>query len=80
MIINNVTRLLDSHDVSYVAYELPGEKLSAREVSNYSGVPLGQVFKTIVVVRKRPGKPILAMVLVHVFADPDGILTDRVAF
>ncbi|MEA3439177.1 MAG: YbaK/EbsC family protein [Chloroflexota bacterium] len=62
MIINNVTRLLDSHDVSYVAHELPGEKLSAREVSDYLGVPLGQVFKTIVVVRKRPGKPILAMV------------------
>jgi Cys-tRNA(Pro)/Cys-tRNA(Cys) deacylase len=62
MITNNVTRLLDSRKIVYKAYELPTEKLGAEETAQILGVPLEIVFKTIVVLREKPGKAILAVV------------------
>jgi Cys-tRNA(Pro)/Cys-tRNA(Cys) deacylase len=62
MIKNNVTRLLEARGVLYTAFELPAEKLSAREAARYLGVEAEQVFKTIVVLRGGPGKPVLAVV------------------
>lgn len=62
MVKNNVTRLLDSRKIAYQAFELPVEKLGAEKTAELLGVPLGQVFKTIVVVREGKGKPILAVV------------------
>lgn len=60
---NNVTRLLDSHKIPYTAFELEAEKLGALETARRLGVPAGQVYKTIVVLREgRGGKPILALV------------------
>lgn len=59
---NNVTRLLDSRKIPYSAFELPVEKLGAQEAARLMGVPLDQVFKTIVVTRQGRGKPILAVV------------------
>ena len=58
---NNVTRLLDSRKIKYQVFELPAEKLGALETARLLDVPPETVFKTIVVVRK-PGKPILAIV------------------
>jgi len=58
---NNVIRLLDKHGVPYTAYGLPSEKLGALETARRLGVPPERVFKTIVVTR-RQGKPILAVV------------------
>jgi Cys-tRNA(Pro)/Cys-tRNA(Cys) deacylase len=62
MITNNVTRLLDKNHVSYIAHELPQEKLSAEETSLLLGVELHQVYKTIVLKREGKGKTILAVV------------------
>jgi Cys-tRNA(Pro)/Cys-tRNA(Cys) deacylase len=60
--VNNVTRMLDAKNIPYVAFETPVEKLGARETANYLDVPLEVVFKTIVAIRSRPGKPILAAI------------------
>jgi Cys-tRNA(Pro)/Cys-tRNA(Cys) deacylase len=62
LITNNVTRFLDSKKINYTVFELPAEKLGALESARLLDVPAGQVFKTIVVLRTRPGKPILAVV------------------
>ena len=62
MIVNNVTRLLDSKKVAYERLELPGNKLSAVEVAEYAGVEPGIIYKSIVLKRKEKGKPILAVV------------------
>jgi Cys-tRNA(Pro)/Cys-tRNA(Cys) deacylase len=62
MITNNVTRMLDARRISYTAFKLPTEKLGALETARQLGVPLEQVFKTIVVNREGKGKPILAVV------------------
>ena len=59
---NNVTRLLDSRKISYTAFELPTEKLSATETARLLGVPAESVYKTIVMTRPKPGKPILAVI------------------
>lgn len=59
---NNVTRLLDSRRISYTAYELPGEKLGALETARLLDVEPASVFKTIVVARDKPKKPLLALV------------------
>ena len=58
---NNVTRLLDSHNIPYTAFELPEEKLGALEAAHLMDVMPEQVFKTIVVMREGKGKPILAV-------------------
>jgi len=59
---NNVTRLLDSRKITYTAFELPAEKLGAMETARLLGVPAENVYKTIVVTRLKPGKPILAVI------------------
>lgn len=60
--VNNVTRFLDSHKISYVAFETPAEKLGAMETAEFLNVPPDTVFKTIVVTRDKPRKPILALI------------------
>jgi Cys-tRNA(Pro)/Cys-tRNA(Cys) deacylase len=59
---NNVTRFLDSHKVSYTAFETPAEKLGARETAEFLKAPLETVFKTIVVTREKPKKPVLGVI------------------
>ncbi len=61
MVVNNVTRLLDSKKVPYRAFELPPEKRGAIETARLLGVDPGLVYKTIVVTRPK-GKPILAVI------------------
>src|SRR5271157_2099222 len=61
-IINNVTRLLDSRKIKYTAYELPVEKLGALETAHLLNVDPAVVFKTIVVTRDKPKKPLLVVV------------------
>ncbi len=61
-IANNVTRLLDSRKVKYTTYELPAEKLGALETARLLNVEAGAVFKTIVVIRDKPKKPLLVVV------------------
>jgi Cys-tRNA(Pro)/Cys-tRNA(Cys) deacylase len=60
--INNVTRLLDSRQVAYQAYETPAEKLGALETARLLNIDPAMVFKTIVVTREKPKKPLLAVV------------------
>ena len=59
---SNVIRMLDAKGTKYTAFELPVEKLGARETARRLNVPLEQVFKTIVITREGKGKPILAVV------------------
>lgn len=61
-VVNNVTRLLDSRKVSYTAFETPHEKLGALEVAQLLNLPPDVVFKTIVLTRDKPKKPVLALV------------------
>jgi Cys-tRNA(Pro)/Cys-tRNA(Cys) deacylase len=60
--VNNVTRFLDSRKVAYHAYETPVEKLGALETARILNVPPEVVYKTIVVTRGKPKKPLLAVV------------------
>ena len=60
--INNVTRFLDSRKISYMAFETPVEKLGALETAEFLNVSPETVFKTIVVTRDKPKKPILAVI------------------
>lgn len=59
---NNVTRLLDNRKIKYQAHDLPREKLGAGEVARLLHVSPEIVFKSIVINRRVPGKPILAVV------------------
>jgi Cys-tRNA(Pro)/Cys-tRNA(Cys) deacylase len=61
-VVNNVTRFLDSRKIAYQAYETPAEKLGALETAQFLNVPLEVVYKTIVVTRDKPKKPLLAVV------------------
>ncbi len=61
-IVNNVTRFLDSRKVTYQAYETPAEKLGALETAQFLNLDPEMVFKTIVVTREKPKKPLLAVV------------------
>lgn len=61
-IVNNVTRFLDSHKVRYTAFETPAEKLGAMETAQFLGLEPDSVFKTIVVTREKPKKPLLVVV------------------
>ena len=61
-IINNVTRFLDSRKVRYTAFETPAEKLGALETAQFLGLEPDSVFKTIVVTREKPKKPLLVVV------------------
>lgn len=60
--VNNVTRFLDSRKVSYKAFETPPEKLGALETALLLDVEPASVFKTIVVTRDKPRKPLLVVV------------------
>lgn len=60
--VNNVTRFLDSRKIAYTAFETPPEKLGALEVAHLLNVEPASVFKTIVVTREKPKKPVLAVV------------------
>jgi Cys-tRNA(Pro)/Cys-tRNA(Cys) deacylase len=51
MVKNNVVRLLENRKIPHTVFELPAEKLGARETAAILGVPPSQVFKTIVVQR-----------------------------
>lgn len=63
MVVTNVIRMLDAKKIAYQAFELPVEKIGARQTADLLGMPEGQVFKTIVAVRPLPGsKPVLAMI------------------
>lgn len=62
MVKNNVTRMLESRGISFQAFELPPEKLSAQEAANFLGVDPDLVYKTIVATRVTTGKPLLALV------------------
>jgi Cys-tRNA(Pro)/Cys-tRNA(Cys) deacylase len=61
-IVTNVTRLLDQRRISYTAYETPAEKLGALETAQFLDVEPASVFKTIVVTREKPKKPLLVVV------------------
>ena len=54
-------RLLEGKNVPYEAYAYPEDERDAEAVAEYIGIPAGQVFKTLVVQRRR-GKPFLVMV------------------
>jgi Cys-tRNA(Pro)/Cys-tRNA(Cys) deacylase len=62
MITNNVTRMLDNRKINYRVFELPKEKVSAEETARLLEVAPEVVFKSIVIKRRGPGKPILAVV------------------
>ncbi len=61
-ITNNVTRLLQSRKIAFTALELPAEKISALDTARRLNAPPETVFKTIVVVRPKPGKLVLAVI------------------
>jgi Cys-tRNA(Pro)/Cys-tRNA(Cys) deacylase len=61
-IVNNVTRLLDSRQIPYTAYELAAEKHGALETARLLDLNPATVFKTIVVLREKPRKPLLVLV------------------
>lgn len=61
-IVTNVTRLLDARRIPYAAYETPAEKLGALETARFLNVKPASVFKTIVVTREKPRKPLLVVV------------------
>jgi len=58
---NNVTRLLDSRKITYVAFELSAEKRGAMETARLLDVLPDIVYKSIVVKRQK-GKAILAVI------------------
>jgi len=60
--VNNVIRFLDSRKVSYTAFETPPEKLGALETAQFLDVEPASVFKTIVITRDKPKKPLLVVV------------------
>ena len=61
-IATNVTRLLDARKIPYTIFETPTEKLGALETARFLDVSPDSVFKTIVVTRQRPRKPLLVVV------------------
>jgi Uncharacterized conserved protein len=61
-LVNNITRFLDSRKISYTAFETPAEKLGALETAKYLNVPPETIFKTIVVTRDKPKRPVLAVI------------------
>lgn len=66
---NNVTRFLQTRKIPFEVFEIPGGKRTAQETANLLDVPVGRVFKTIVLQPVVPGKPILAIVPADKTAD-----------
>jgi Cys-tRNA(Pro)/Cys-tRNA(Cys) deacylase len=62
MATNNVTRFLDSRKIHFSLFDLPHQKVGADQVAELLNVPLSIIYKSIVINRKGPGKPILAVV------------------
>jgi Cys-tRNA(Pro)/Cys-tRNA(Cys) deacylase len=62
MSVNNVTRFLDNRKVQYSTFDLPAQKIGAQETASLLDVSPSVIFKSIVITRKNPGKPILAVV------------------
>ena len=60
--VNNVTRFLDAHKVSYTEFETSPEKLGALEVAQLLNMSPEVVFKTIVVTRDKPRNPVLTVI------------------
>ena len=69
MIKNNVTRLLDSKKIKYKVFELSGEKISALEAAEVLNIPAEEVYKSIVIIRNKPKKPVLAVISAESEAD-----------
>ena len=61
-VVNNITRLLDARKIHYTVFETPPEKLGALDVAHLLDVEPASVFKTIVVTREKPKKPLLVVV------------------
>jgi Cys-tRNA(Pro)/Cys-tRNA(Cys) deacylase len=61
-VANNVTRLLEAKKITFRVFELSAEKHGALESAALLGVDPQLVYKTIVVTRPKPGKPILAVI------------------
>jgi Cys-tRNA(Pro)/Cys-tRNA(Cys) deacylase len=57
----NAMRVLDARNIPHTALQYDDTIKSGQGVSDALGLPLAQVFKTLVVIRER-GRPILAMV------------------
>lgn len=62
MTANNVTRFLDSRKLPYTIYDLPLKKMGGEETARHLNAPPEIIFKSIVILRRGPGKPILAVV------------------
>ena len=62
MSVNNITRFLDSRNIQYSTFDLPPHKIGAMETASLLDVSPSVIFKSIVILRKNPGKPILAVV------------------
>ena len=62
MRVNNVIRMLESHNIPYTVFELPPEKLDALRTAELLSVQPELIYKTIVIKRQASGKPILALV------------------
>ena len=62
MITNNVTRLLQARKVEFTTFELSAEKHGAEETARLLGIDPALVYKTIVVLREKPGKAVLAVI------------------
>ena len=60
----NTMRMLEARGVPYETYTFPPEVHSAEGVAQVVGVPVSQVYKTLVVVRKQ-GSPLLVMIAGH---------------
>ena len=59
---NSVIRSLNAHHIPFTQYELPVEKLSAKDTAKLLQVPEELVYKSIVVTRPKPGKAIIAII------------------
>ena len=62
MSVNNVTRFLDSRNVQYTTFDLPPQKIGGLETASLLGVSPALIYKSIVIIRKNPGKPVLAVI------------------
>jgi Cys-tRNA(Pro)/Cys-tRNA(Cys) deacylase len=58
----NAMKLLEGKKVPYQSYAYPANLRDAQEVAAAVSIPVGQVFKTLVVPRPQPGKPMLVMI------------------
>lgn len=62
MATNNIIRMLESKKIEFTLFELPPEKIGALETAQILRIDPAIVFKSIVVVREQPVKPILAII------------------